>query len=152
MLKGMRWNEFLHNAANKEALITAITRYLRSENRRLSLPFPMIVNDKYDTMSINSEGVTNLFECNHEEGDYRLVLHALISQQDVVIVAKDTDVLVLLVWAYVHFNIQFKWYMMYEKGVFAEISIICQYFGSTICENILSYPRYHWLRHNFLYV
>ena len=90
-------------------------------------------------MSINSEGVSSMFECNHEEADYRLVLHALISQQDVVIVAKDTDVLVLLMWAYVHFRVQFKWYMMYEKGIFADISLICQYFGNILCGNILSF-------------
>ena len=80
-----------------------------------------------------------MFECNHEEADYRLVLHALISEQDVVVVAKDTDVLVLLVWAYVHFNVRYKWYMMYEKGIYADISIICDYFGDILCENILSF-------------
>jgi hypothetical protein len=99
----------------------------------------MIVNDKYHTVFINSEDVSDMFECNHEEADYRLVLHALICQQDVVVVAKDTDVLVLLIWAYVHFNVGYKWYMMYEKGIYADISIICNYFGDIICENILSF-------------
>ena len=99
----------------------------------------MIVNDKYHTVLINSEGVLDLFECNHEEADYRLVLHALISEQDVVVVAKDTDVLVLLVWAYAHFKVQYKWYLMYEKGIYADISVICDYFSDVICENILSF-------------
>jgi hypothetical protein len=53
------------------------------------------------------------------------------------VVAKDTDVLALLIWAYVHFKVPYKWYMMFEKGVYADISIICNYFGEFICQNIL---------------
>ena len=139
MLTGMRWKEFLHNSKNKEALISIISRYFQSEEMRPNLPFPMIVNDKYDTVRINSDGVSYMFECNHEEADYRLVLHALVCEQDVVVVAKDTDVLVLLIWAYVHFNVNYKWYLMYEKGVYADISVICQYFGDVLCESILSF-------------
>ena len=136
MLTGMRWKEFLHNSKNKEALISIVSRYVKSEEVRSNLTFPMIVNDKYNTVYINSENVSEMFDCNHEEADYRLVLHALLCQQDVVVVAKDTDVLVLLIWAYVHFNVPYKWYM---KGIYTDISIICDYFGQNLCENILSF-------------
>ena len=44
--------------------------------------------------------IEELFDCNHEEADSRLVLHAIIDVSDVVVVAKDTDVLVLMVWGY----------------------------------------------------
>ena len=136
MLTGMRWKEFLHNSKNKVTL-SIISRYFQSEEMRSNLPFPMIVNDKYDTVLITSESIAYMFECNHEEADYRLVLHALVCGQDAVVVAKDTDVLVLLIWAYVHFNVKYQWYLMYEKGVYADISAISQYFGVFLCESIL---------------
>ena len=80
-----------------------------------------------------------MFSCNHEEADYRIVLHALLCTQDVVVVAKDTDVLVLLIWAYSHFNVQYKWYFSYEKGTYSDISIICEFLGKEICKSLLSF-------------
>ena len=116
MLSGMRWKEFLHNSRNKEELINIIARYLQSENARKNMPFPMIVNNKYKTMHISSTEVSEMFSCNHEEADYRIVLHALLCKENLVVVAKDTDVLVLLIWAYSHFNVQYKWYLTYNRG------------------------------------
>ena len=56
-------------------------------------------------------------KCNHEEADIRLVLIAFKEQTDVVIVAKDTDVLVLLVWAYSFYNVKYKWYFKYDRKI-----------------------------------
>ena len=66
-----------------------------------------------------------------------MCLHALLSKENIVVVAKDTDVLILLVWAYTHFNVQYKWYFMFEKGVFADITTICEVFGKDICETLI---------------
>ena len=63
-------------------------------------------------------------------------MHALKIKQNVVVVANDTDVLVLLVWAYTHFKVPYKWYFMYEKGSYADISVICNHFGDNVCESI----------------
>ena len=41
-----------------------------------------------------------LHKCNHEEADTLLVLRALLADSDVVVVTKDTDVIILLIWAY----------------------------------------------------
>ena len=60
-----------------------------------------------------------------------LVLHASFSELDVVIVAKDTDVLCLLVWAYSQFVIRNKWYMKY-----ADITKICEYLGTDLGRNL----------------
>ena len=51
-----------------------------------------------------------LNECNHEEIDTRIVLLASQETNDVVVVSKDTDVLVLLVKAYAHDNIKHNWF------------------------------------------
>ena len=41
-----------------------------------------------------------LFPCKNEEADTRLVLHACRQDRNVVFIPKDTDVLILLVYAY----------------------------------------------------
>ena len=42
----------------------------------------------------------NMFDCNHEEADTRLISHAILCATDAVVVCKDTDVLILMVWAH----------------------------------------------------
>ena len=59
---------------------------------------------------------------------------------DVGVVAKDTDVLVLLIWAYVKYNVSRKWYLKYETDKYADIGAICDYFGKNIA---LLLPVFH---------
>ena len=59
-----------------------------------------------------------------------------------VVVSKDTDVLILLVWAYAKHEIKTKWYMMYEQGKYADIGKIVEFFGKEIC---LALPAFHSL-------
>ena len=81
-------------------------------------------------------------DCNHEEADTRLVYLALKGKTDMVIVSKDTDVLILLVWAYAKHDIKESWYMMYEHGKYADIGKIVEFFGNEIC---LALPAFHSL-------
>ena len=57
-----------------------------------------------------------------------------------IIVSKDTDVLVLLVRAYIHFSIASKWYMKYDYEMFADIGLIVKFFGTTVCSIL---PAFH---------
>ena len=68
-----------------------------------------------------------------------MILHALICEKNSVIVAKDTDVLILLAWAYDHFNVKYKWFFSHEKDVYADISVICAFLGEEICSSLLSF-------------
>ncbi|CAM1319293.1 Uncharacterised protein r2_g2746 [Pycnogonum litorale] len=86
--------------------------------------------------------VQELEECNHEEADTRLILHAVESKQDVVIVAKDTDVLVLMVWAFAFLDVQRKWFFRKDDGQFADVGEICSHFGKDICIHL---PALHAL-------
>ena len=58
------------------------------------------------TYSIRDGQISMLYKCNQEEADTRLVLHASLEDNDVVVVSKYTDVLILLIWAYEKCNIQ----------------------------------------------
>ena len=81
-------------------------------------------------------------KCNHEEADTRLILHAAESKQDVVIVAKDTDVLVLMVWAFAFLDVKCKWFFRKDDGQFADVGDICSHFGRDLC---LHLPALHAL-------
>ena len=142
MLQGMRWEEFIHRGDNKEDLIAIISDFLQSPEGRSKLSCPFIVTSKEHTFKIDSFGNRLMFDCNHEEADSRIVLHAILSGQDTVVVSKDTDVLILLVWAYNHFSIANRWYMKYDHEKFADIGLIVNFLGTTVC-GIL--PAFHSL-------
>ena len=64
---------------------------------RLFFRLPFSINDVKYSWNINGDKVTQNLECNHEEADTRMVLHALLSYENVVAVATGTDVLLLMV-------------------------------------------------------
>ena len=71
---------------------------------RLFFRLPFSINDVKYAWNINGDKVTQNLECNHEEADTRMVLHALLSYENVVAVATGTDVLLLMV-----LRIQISW-------------------------------------------
>ena len=137
MLKGLQWKEFLHRGDNKDELLASLVCCMKSKEGSMSLRYPYIVTCRDETFSLGTD-VTLLHRCNHEEADTRLVLHAFLANSDVVIVASDTDVLILMIWTYHSYNLKFNWYFKYKNNRYADISKICSFFGSAICENILA--------------
>ena len=133
MLQGNKWQEFLNSGENKEELIQLLVKYLGTEEGMAQLEHPYIITAGDATFAVRNGTVSELFRCSHEEADTRLVLHALKSDTDVVVVAKDTDVLVLMIWAYEQQNISKKWYMKYDHNKYADISEICKFLGPKIC-------------------
>ena len=65
--------------------------------------------------------------------------HAVLSEQDCVIVASDTDVLIILVWAYNHFGIKKNCFLQYETNCYARISTICNFYGEDVCPQVWTY-------------
>ena len=140
MPHGLRWKELLHN--NKTDLIELLTRYMQPYECRSKLPYEFIITAKEKTFKVSNSDVEFLFNCNHEEADTRLVLHAVLSEQDCVIVASDTDVLILLVWAYNHFGMKKNCFLQYETNCYARISTICDFYGEDVCPHL---PAFHTL-------
>ena len=71
--------------------------------------------------------VTRTFECNHKETHTQMVLHAALSPEDVVVVATDADVLILMVYAYSVYMVKQRWVFRYENEKCADIEIISSY-------------------------
>ena len=126
MLQGVRWNEFLHNGENKNGLIRLLSRFVQSVEGMKYLKYPLVISEEGKTYIVERHRSTLLHECYHEEADTRLVLHAAKQDTDVVIVSKDTDVLVLLIWAFSKHQIAYKWFFQFEREKFVEIGSICR--------------------------
>ena len=64
------------------------------------------------------------------------LLHGYKVDSDVVVFCKDTDVLILMIWAYSKLNITNNWYLKYDHEKFADIRKICSYLGKTLSLNL----------------
>ena len=60
--------------------------------------------------------------------------HTACTSEDtkIVVVSKDTDVLILLVYAYAKYKPTKEWYMKIDANKFASIKSIAEYLGSNI--------------------
>ena len=141
MLQGSKWHDFLHQNDNKTDLIRLIARFLK-EDGCYTGAIPLVFTVCNEAFQVFNGSVQEMKKCNHEEADTRLILHAVQSTQDVVIVAKDTDVLVLMVWAFAFLDIKRKWVFRKDDGQFADVGEICSHFGREFC---LHLPALHAL-------
>ena len=102
----------------------------------INLPFIVRAGDKIYRFQ---EGQDKLNECNNKEADTRTILLAYQETNEIVVVAKDTNVLVLLVWAYAHYNMKHNWLFKYDAKKYANIRKICGCLGKDVCESILAF-------------
>ena len=93
------------NAKNKEELINIIVKFIKS-NKGWQLINSLFIVTAGDKIYKFQEDQDKVNECNYEEVDTRIVLLASQEVNDVTVVAKDADVVVLLVWTYAHYNIK----------------------------------------------
>ena len=114
---------------NKEQLLALLSGYVENSAKKQLLPMSLIFITGDQTIRLENGRDSVTTTCNHEEADTRLVLQAFEEDSDAVIVSKDSDVLILLVWAYVFYGIQKEWYLKYENEKYANIRLICEAFG-----------------------
>ncbi|XP_065053639.1 uncharacterized protein LOC135682604 [Rhopilema esculentum] len=134
MPKGIKWNEILQNQGNKEELIKLIAQHMMSEEARGTIKQPFIVTEGNNTYRVERNGCELFYRCNHKVADTRLVLHASLEAADVVIVSKNTDVLILLIWAYSKLSVCKTWLFKEDHDKYADIGVICQFLGNDLCQ------------------
>ena len=99
MLSNKEWLAFFHNIKNKQQLLNSFVTYLCTDDFVKSIPLPTLTNSENKIFKVSSS-VTKVFEYNHEEDDTRIIFHGLQQKSNLVVCSKDTDVLVLMVFAY----------------------------------------------------
>ena len=139
MPQGVNWQSLLSNNENKTDLIHCFVEYLKQPAVRSIFKVPIIITEKDRTWKIDSTGIQELQSCNHEEADTRLALHATHHNHNCVITSKDTDVFLLLVYAYHKSSSNKIWYMKHEPNKFINIGKVCAYLGGTISEHLLKF-------------
>ncbi len=142
MLKRNEWLSFFHNIENKTDLIRVAANFLRSQEAKKHICVPLLFTDKEETWKITRDSATMLFQCNHEDADTRLILHACLEDTNVVIVAKDTDVFILMVYAYCMERPKAKWYMKIDHDRFIDIEKVVKFLGDTVSKQL---PAIHAL-------
>ena len=61
------------------------------------------------------------------------MLLVLQNHTDTITVAKDTNALVLLVWAYTKYHVRHKWYFKYDADKYADVGAICDLLEEDVC-------------------
>ena len=128
MLQGNDWADLFHNISNKQDLIALFASYLKSESS-VSRNIPVYFNKKDESWCVRQGIPSRLADCNHEEADTKMMVFALREDTDVVIVARDTDVLILMIYIYAKRKITSNLYMKYAAGKYANIGKIVEYLG-----------------------
>ena len=99
--QGNNWQELLNNSKYKDQLIEMTKQYVLEFGSGIlprSPPFIITSRQKEYFTSISENHVIS--GCNHDNADTRLVLHDSKVDSDIVIVCKETDVLILMVLTY----------------------------------------------------
>ena len=139
MLSNEEWLAFFHNIKNKQHFLNLLVTYLSADDFvKLNL-FSTLANNENKIFKISSS-VKKVFECNHEEHNTRIIFQALQQMADVVVCLKDTDVLVLLVFAYALTEINGMQVMKIESRKYINIRKIVQYLANDVATKL---PQVH---------
>ena len=141
MPKPRDWASFLSDGDNKTELIRFISEYCKSDKVRRKLKVPLTITAEDKTYLIESTGVQELSTCNHHEADTRIILHAVNTSDPVIVIASDTDILILLVFTFRKIT-ERKIQMKIDNQRFVDINNVCSYLTQEICEVL---PSYHSL-------
>ena len=98
-----------------------------------------MINSEEETWLIDGNMTYDMSRCNHEEADTRLVLHAAMTDSPAVIIAKDTDVLILLIYAMSKLSTQ-RWYMKIDHEKYVNVDRLVKYYGTDLCSVL---PQFH---------
>ena len=91
----------------------------------------MITLEK-EELEILLTGVQNLSPCNHEEADPRIMYHCTLEDQPTVVIASDTDILILMVRVFASRLPDHDWFLQTKKNQFANVSKIHDYIGNAV--------------------
>ena len=142
MLQSQNYQELLSNTKKKSQLLKMFAKYLTQENTWKDLIGHTTLNIEKDTVLILQSQQESLFTSNQEEANTRTSLHGSKSSIPVLVKAKDTDILILMVYAFALTSPPYDWYLQIDHGKIVSIKNIYQNFWKT---NGLCLPQFHSL-------
>ena len=85
-----------------------------------------------EACEISLTGVQNLFPCNHKEADTCIMYHCTLKVKPTVVIASDTDVLILMVHVFVSCLSDHDCFLQTKKKQFVNVSKIHDYTGNAV--------------------
>ena len=115
MPKGKDWQLFLCNSENKTELVRFLASFCKRDEFARKLKIPLIVTEEERTWSVTLSGIKPLATSNHHEADTRIVMEVYKLNSVVIVRAADTDIRILLAYAYAMKKPQNDWIMKIDK-------------------------------------
>ena len=115
-----------------------MVEYMKSNHKHFKTP--CTVNDDSKVWTFSFCEIKEDAVCNHHEADTRMIYYAIESDQPVVIVSDDTDVLILMIYAHSKSRSSETWLMKIAQGKFVDVGIIQDHYGAELCGVL---PNYH---------
>ena len=132
MLQGNDLKSLFQSIENKQALIDLFSKYLVRKCFPEVIKIPIIFTNDRNTFQVAEQSDQLLFTRNHEEADTRVVLHGCLKNTNCVVVSKDTDVFVLMVFAFASKNIKRSWSMDIDQNKYTNIGKVVKYLGKDL--------------------
>ena len=132
MPEGDDYKYFLKNNLNKADLIRRFNEFVKREAPQLQLDYPLVITLEKVASEISVTGVQNLSSCNHEEADTRIMYHCILEDKQTVVIASDTDILILTVHVLASRLPDQNWFLQTKKNQFVNVSKIHDYVGNAV--------------------
>ena len=117
-----RLQRFFREQLNKADLIRRFNEFVKREVPRLHLDYVLVITLEKEVYKISLTGVQNLSPCNHEEADTRIMYHCTLEDKPAVVIASDTDILVLMVHVFASRLPDHDWFLQTKKNQLVNVS------------------------------
>ena len=115
----------------KFQLLKKFTKYLTPENTWKVSMGRTTLNIEEDTVFLSQYQQQSLFTSNQEQADTRMALHCSKGSKPVLVKAKDTDILILMMYAFVLTSPPYDWYLQIDNGKIVSVKKIYKNLGKT---------------------
>ena len=139
MPQGKAWDNFFNNIDNKTDLVKLALEFFKSLEGRSLLKIPLIFTCQTACYRLTKDDVNTLPYMNHEEADSKIICRVCATDTPVLVVSKDTDVFILLVYAMHTTTPKFDWILQTDKQEFINIKEVLQYIGHDVANVFLQF-------------
>ena len=129
--QGNNFKDFFKNDLNKADLIRRFSGFMQREVPHLHLDFPLMIILEKEAQEKSLTGVQNLSPCNRKESDNRNMYHCTLEDKLAVVIASDTDILILMVHVLASRIPDHDWFLRFMIRSIMLVQSLCQQCSST---------------------
>ena len=96
---------------------------MKREVLRLHLDYPPVIKLEKEAWEILFAGAQNSSPCNHEEADTRIIYHRTLEDKPTVVIASDTDILILMVHLFASRLLDDDWFLQTSLWMYLRFTI-----------------------------